>query len=229
MRRNSIKSRPSNARNKQHAANSRSWINLSIVQRAEYVAALKQEGQSNRSLAKKLMVDEGTIRRLLRINLLPEIDKCSLSSGGSAKKILAAAREKAVSAEEERARETVRAEIRRALSDQAARKTIVLQHTQTVLDWLRMNDLYGCYAERVLLEIERILWTQGQKYSRTRSMIDPSLTIEQCRPASFSETGFWLNMFIEWGSRWIANYIEPGDLRDVVFAEARRLVLSHAS
>ena len=226
MRPSKTKTSKVNGRKNQKSASRalvQNWNDLSLLERAKCIARLKQNIKSNRVLAGRLNVDEGTIRRLLRIQALPESDKVSIAASHSAKKVLAAARVKESIAKQAKAREEAEAELKRILLDNAKRAETIQRCTSALLWWLRENELCGPFAERVLLDIQVIL--QNGPRSQT-SALPVTTIIEQCRPKTFQDAGLWMNPLIAWGADWIARAVPSGAIRDDMFKEATKAVLA---
>jgi hypothetical protein len=165
---------------------------------------------SNRAVAKKLGIDEGTVRRMLLVDALPEAQKQAIHSGVSTNQILRECRETAP---------TTGSRERNSMISEAS----VEEYVDQVSQWLRKNQLSRAYAERVLLDIDGILFaTERHNVGSFGSVAnDVPSVIRACRPATLADANHFLNPFVKWGAAWIRRAV-PRNLRDKVISEASR-------
>ncbi len=189
----------------------RHWAEKSIIERAQAVAELRS-GVSNRALARALGLDEGTIRRLLRIHQLPAGEREAIAAGRSAKEALQDARGRQL---EQVRRDREAAD---ATTHQFSRK-----YAAVILRWLADCDLRGPVAERVLDEIEALIWFRrnvppATAVARAGSCLQEQ--IKRLRPKELPDT-LWVEHYIEWGARWMALLMPERPILDKAISMAR--------
>src|SRR5580692_6439557 len=164
---------------------SEDWKDLPPLDRIAVITKLRCAGNSNRSIGRMLGVDEGTVRRLLRIAVLPESGKQAIAKGASANQVLAEAGKSTTEPSMER-------------------EELVSRYAVTIVSWLQEHDIVGPYAERVLLDVDGGFPRLGRdKGSRPPSFAHVAAVIQNCRPITFQDREHQLNPFIDWGMRWI--------------------------
>jgi len=184
------------------------WKDMPFSDRIALITRLKYAGNSNRSIGRMLEVDEGTVRRLLRIAELPESGKLAIAKGASANQVLSEAGKSSIEPSIER-------------------EELVSRYAVTIVSWLQEHDIVGPYAERVLLDVDGGFPRLGRdKGSRPPSFAHVAAVIQNCRPITFQDREHHLNPFIDWGMRWIQRVV-PHNLLNRVMAEARSFVIAN--
>ena len=184
------------------------WKDLPLSDRIAVITRLKYAGNSNRSIGRMLEVDEGTVRRLLRIAVLPEGSKQAIAKGASANRILDKAG-------------------RNGTGDVMAQDAVVSRYAETIVYWLQEYGIFGPYAERVLLDVDGGLASSGKRTEdKPPGFSNIAAVIQDCRPTALQDAEHHLNPFIRWGTRWIPRVI-PRDRLTRVMAEARNFVVAN--
>lgn len=184
------------------------WKDLPLSDRISVISKLRCAGNSNRSIGRMLGVDEGTVRRLRRIAVLPESGKQAIAKGASANQVLA-----------EAGKSTIEPPMQR--------EELVSRYAAIIVSWLQEHDIVGPYAERVLLDVDGGFPRLGRdKGSRPPSFAHVAAVIQNCRPVNLQDREHHLNPFIDWGMRWISRVV-PRDLLTRVMAEARNFVVAN--
>jgi hypothetical protein len=203
------------------ASLAKNWETMTLPQRAQQVARLQKSGISNRALAKQLVakqlkVSECTIRRLIHINALSQDEKTKIERGESAQKVLVAARERGF------------------LQEARNKKDLIELAKKAVLQWLDRKPLCRPDALLILSDIKGRLCPMDERdgllhpvpgplpSEARKALADVEKLIRRCRPKEkMAALDFWLNYYIDWGERWIAQITPAGDIRDEVFRVAR--------
>ena len=184
------------------------WKYLPLSRRIAVITKLRCAGNSNRSIGRMLGVDEGTVRRLLRIGALPEDSKQAIAKGASANRILDKAG-------------------RNGTGDVMAQDAVVSRYAETIVYWLQEYGIFGPYAERVLLDVDGGLASLGKRTEgKPPGFSNIAAVIQDCRPTALQDAEHHLNPFIRWGARWIPRVV-PRDLLTRVMAEARNFVVAN--
>jgi hypothetical protein len=148
------------------------WLTLPVVQRAELVAKLAEEGISNRQIAAGLKsVEESTIRRDLKIAELPRSYKQQIESGESAHVVLAEYKASKIEDARQQARER---ESRTGCESDQARKEIV--------DFLMGHGVFDASAIEIMEEaiFELHKFDDNRKLPATK--IELQELIRKCQP-----------------------------------------------
>lgn len=111
------------------------WKDMPLSDRIAVISRLKYAGNSNRSIGRMLAIDEGTVRRTLRIAVLPESSKQAIAKGKSVNQVLAEAGKSTIEPSMER-------------------EELVSRYAKTIVSWLQEHGIVGPYAERALLDVD---------------------------------------------------------------------------
>ncbi len=188
------------------------WKMMPLLDRARAVVRLRPDYRSNRDLAEALNRDEGTIRRMLRIAALETGDQALIAQGQSAEEVFRAARQR-----------QIEREIERQLEQQKSTERLIEDKVRLVLDWLKQIDLSRPYAEEVIHEIDRRLFTLERVLHKQVPLADPAIdaweVIASLRPQRQPEEIddlLWSEYFICWGLRWIPRLVPHAIRYDVL-------------
>ena len=170
-------------------------------------------GISQRALAKRIGVCEGTVRRDLRIaRLAPEI-KDEIARGASAKKLLAGAQK---NLEIERELQLLESERSTGQpSDEGA---------ALIVNFLRRRLLWApAYSLQLLQELERKLWSDAPRATSFAAGMSPARIIKKCRPAGKNpdRVPARISFFAAWAARWIPSVIPQPLIREAALRKAR--------
>jgi hypothetical protein len=139
---------------------------LGIEARLEYVCNGLAAGKSRRLIAKELGLDESTIRRDIKVMLLPEKHLNAILSGSSTEKQLRSAQHEAAEdarrlavAVEKQAAETSRA---RRLSEEKLTGRHSNALALLLLRWLDLKLPYEAYKEQLMQIVDRKNWATGE-------------------------------------------------------------------
>ena len=180
------------------------WKDLPLLDRIAVITRLRCAGNSNRSIGRMLNVDEGTIRRLLRIAVLPESSKLAIAKGASANRILGEAG-------------------RNGTEGVMARDVLINRYAELIVRWLQEHGIIGPYAERVLLDVDGGLAPSSKRTEGRQPRFSYiAAVIQDCRPATLQDAEHHLNPFIRWGKMWISRVV-PRDLLTRVIAKPATL------
>lgn len=145
---------------------------ISVSQRLELVASRRNQGRSTRAIAAEIGVDEGTIRRDLKVLELPPDDLAAIAKGEPAERYLRAA-EAERAAREERARIEQAEEQRRAhlaqiaagIAQRLGEETAAGCHSeslkQAIVEWFLAKQLPFGDPELILNTAELKSWNAG--------------------------------------------------------------------
>lgn len=195
---------------------------LSPVERFRQVCRAVAAGESNRSIAKRLHVDEGTIcRDVKKLRLAPELRQ-KIEQGAAAEPLLrVAAKQRLLRMRAEHTERTKQLMITR-LAEEATNHAHSYPLVEELLEILAQQDLSWAYLDQALWEAERRSWFVGNILDR------PWLDALRAEQASCvtdrKEDLLWMEYLIQWLVGYACLRVPERRIRDAAFVGARKIV-----